>query len=93
MVRTEIAGVLAGMAVLAFSCALIAQQITVLKNVKVIVGTGAPLERSATVIIEGERLRSISTGQTQAPSNARVVDMNGQTIMPLIINTHGHLGR
>jgi hypothetical protein len=30
--------------------------------------------------------------QTDTPSGAKAVDMHGQTIMPLIINTHGHLG-
>jgi imidazolonepropionase-like amidohydrolase len=45
-----------------------------------------------TVVIEGDHIQSIATGQADRPPNAEAVDMHGQTIMPLIINTHGHLG-
>jgi imidazolonepropionase-like amidohydrolase len=77
---------------LAFSHGVCGQQIAVLKNVNVIDGTGAPAQPNKTVVIEGDRIRSIATEQTDTPSGAKAVDMHGQTIMPLIINTHGHLG-
>ena len=78
--------------VLAFPGVLHAQEVTVLKNVNLIDGTGASAQRNATLIIAGDRIRSVSTGQAPTPSGAKVVDMQGWTIMPLIINTHGHLG-
>jgi imidazolonepropionase-like amidohydrolase len=69
-----------------------AQQQTVLTNVTVIDGTGSPAQRNRTVVIKGDRIQSISAGHEPAPSSAKVIDLKGQTIMPLIINTHGHLG-
>jgi imidazolonepropionase-like amidohydrolase len=69
-----------------------AQQVTVLTDVKVIDGTGAPVQPNKTVIIEGDRIRSISGDGAGKPNDAKTIDMHGQTIMPLIINTHGHLG-
>lgn len=89
---SRLAGVLAGLACLAFSGALTAQQVTVIKSVNLIDGTGAPGQRNRTVIIAGDRIRSISAGNARTPSGAKVVDMQGLTIMPLMINTHGHLG-
>ena len=69
-----------------------AQQQIVLTNVTVIDGTGSPAQRNRTVVIKGDRIQSISAGHEHTPSTAKVIDLQGQTIMPLIINTHGHLG-
>jgi imidazolonepropionase-like amidohydrolase len=90
--RARMAGVLAVLAGLAFSSSVRAQQVTVLKNVNLIDGTGAPGQHNRTVIIAGDRIRSISAGTVRIPSGAKVVGMQGRTIMPLMINTHGHLG-
>ncbi len=78
--------------VLAFSCCVSAQQVTVMKNVNVIDGTGAAVQRNRTVVIAGDRIQSISASQTRTTSGAKVLDLHGQTIMPLMINAHGHLG-
>jgi imidazolonepropionase-like amidohydrolase len=83
---------IAALVVLIFASHLYAQEVTALKNVNVIDGTGAAVRRNTTVVIAGDRIRSVSTDGTGTPSNARIIDMHGQTIMPLIINTHGHLG-
>jgi imidazolonepropionase-like amidohydrolase len=69
-----------------------AQQVTVLKNVNLIDGTGAAAQRNRTIVITGDRIQSVSLAKAHVPSNATVIDMQGWTIMPLIINTHGHLG-
>lgn len=70
----------------------LAQQQTVLTNVTVIDGTGAPAKHNRTVVINGDQIQSIAAGHEHTPSSAKVIDLHGQTIMPLIINTHGHLG-
>jgi imidazolonepropionase-like amidohydrolase len=77
---------------LAFCPDLNAQSVVVLTNVNVIDGTGSPAQPNRTVVIEGDHIQSIATAQADTPSGAKTVDMRGQTIMPLIINTHGHLG-
>jgi imidazolonepropionase-like amidohydrolase len=63
----------------------------VLKNVRVIDGTGvAPLE-NATIVIEHGRIASIgASGKT--PKGAKVYDYAGKTVIPGLINAHGHLG-
>jgi imidazolonepropionase-like amidohydrolase len=91
-VLSSIVGALAALVMLVFPTTLNAQQVTILTNVNVIDGTGTPAQPNKTVVIEGDRIRSIATEQTDAPFGAKAVDMHGQTIMPLIINTHGHLG-
>lgn len=77
---------------LLFSGNLNAQQVTVLKNVNVIDGTGAQAQPNRTVVIEGERIQSIGTGEANTPADVKTFDLRGQTIMPLIIDSHGHLG-
>jgi imidazolonepropionase-like amidohydrolase len=69
-----------------------ALQTTVLRNVTIIDGTGAPAQHNRTVVIKADRIESIGAGHEHTPSSAKVIDLHGQTIMPLIINTHGHLG-
>ena len=90
--RYRVAAVLAVLLIAAFSINAGAQQVTVLKNVNAIDGTGAPAQSNETIIIAGDRIQSISPAKTRVPSGAKVIDMQGRTIMPLLINTHGHLG-
>src|ERR1700685_1720712 len=69
-----------------------AQQSIVLTNVTILDGSGKPALHNRTVVIEADQIQSIGAGQEHAPSSAKVIDLQGQTIMPLIINAHGHLG-
>ena len=65
--------------------------ITALTHVRVIDGTGrTPLEDAA-VVIEGNHIRSIQGGGAALPAGARVLDLHGDTVMPGLINAHGHL--
>ncbi len=65
--------------------------VTALTHVRVIDGSGgAPLE-DATVVIEGNHIRSVQTGAGAVPAGARVLDLHGDTVMPGLINAHGHL--
>jgi imidazolonepropionase-like amidohydrolase len=66
-------------------------QTVALTGARVIDGTGrAPLEQ-ATVVIANGRISAVGAG-AQVPAGATRVDMSGKTIMPGIINAHGHLG-
>ena len=66
-------------------------QPTALTHVRVIDGTGgAPLE-DATVVIEGNHIRAVQSGSGAVPSGAQVLDLHGDTVMPGMINAHGHL--
>jgi len=62
-----------------------------LTGARVIDGTGAaPIDR-ATIVISGGRIQAV--GPTVAvPAGATRIDMSGKTILPGLINAHGHLG-
>jgi len=63
-----------------------------LTGARVIDGTGrAPLEQ-ATIVIANGRIDAVGTvAAVKIPAGATRVDMSGKTIMPGIVNAHGHL--
>ena len=81
-------------AVMSLNLGAAAQQaagVTALTHVRVIDGTGhAPLE-DATVVIKGQRIQSVQSGAAAIPAGAKVLDLHGDTVMPGLINAHGHL--
>jgi imidazolonepropionase-like amidohydrolase len=64
---------------------------TALTHVRVIDGTGGTPLQDATVVIEGNHILAIRPGASAVPAGAHVLDLHGDTIMPGIINAHGHL--
>jgi len=66
---------------------------TVFEGARLITGDGgAPLENSA-FVVEGNRFTAVGrNGELQAPAGATRVDLTGKTVMPAIIDAHGHLG-
>lgn len=69
-----------------------AAQVTVLRNVTIIDGDGGAPRRHAAIVIEGNKIQAITDGNAEAPTGATVVDLAGNTIMPEIVNAHGHVG-
>jgi Tol biopolymer transport system component/imidazolonepropionase-like amidohydrolase len=48
---------------------------------------------NGTIVVDRNRITAIGkTGAVQIPAGARVIDVNGKTIMPGIIDVHAHLG-
>ncbi len=69
-----------------------AQQI-VLKGARLIDGTGRPAIENSVLVIEGDHLAAAGkAGSVSIPKDADVRDVSGKTIMPALINLHGHLG-
>ncbi|HYS08930.1 MAG TPA: amidohydrolase family protein [Myxococcales bacterium] len=68
-------------------------EVVVLQGARLIDGTGkAPLE-NAVVVVDGGRIAAVgAAGKVKVPQGARVVDVSGRTIMPGLINAHGHVG-
>ena len=66
--------------------------VTALTHVRVIDGTGHPPLEDATVLIQGDHILAIHPGTGAIPARARVLDLHGDTVMPGLINAHGHLG-
>jgi imidazolonepropionase-like amidohydrolase len=64
--------------------------VTALMNARVIDGTGRPPMEKATIVIRDGRIQAV--GATPAiPAGAVRVEMAGKTIMPGMINAHGHV--
>ena len=64
----------------------------VLTNALLIDGTGAEPQQSSGLVIDGETIHSVGpTGSLPAPADAEVIDLEGKTLMPGIIDAHTHL--
>jgi imidazolonepropionase-like amidohydrolase len=64
---------------------------TALTHVRLIDGTGGTPLEDATVLIAGNRIVSIRPGTSTVPAGAHVLDLHGDTVIPGLINAHGHL--
>lgn len=57
---------------------------------KLVDGTGAVLT-NAVVVVEGDRIKSVSTAGSSIPANAEVIDLSRYTGIPGLIDMHTHL--
>jgi CubicO group peptidase (beta-lactamase class C family) len=57
-------------------------------NARVIDGTGKTVERATIVVRDG---RIVSVGSAAAPAGAERIDLAGKTVMPGLVNAHGHV--
>jgi imidazolonepropionase-like amidohydrolase len=66
---------------------------TVLTNVTVIDGTGAPAMANSAIVMTNGKIAWVgpATG-LKAPSGAKIEDMSGKFVMPGIIDSHVHIG-
>ena len=65
----------------------------VLKGATLIDGTGKAPQRNALLVVDGGRIAAVGPpDKVKAPPGARVVDLKGRTIIPGLINAHGHVG-
>jgi imidazolonepropionase-like amidohydrolase len=65
----------------------------VLKGARLIDGTGrAPIENSVLVIEGSQIVAAGKSGAVSIPKDAAVQDVSGKTIIPALIDLHGHLG-
>jgi imidazolonepropionase-like amidohydrolase len=63
------------------------------EGARLIPGDGSqPIASSAMLVENGMITRVGAKGSVSAPAGGTVVDLTGRTIMPTIINTHGHPG-
>ena len=62
--------------------------VVVLRGATVIDGLGNPPLANATVVVEGDRIRSIFSGQDPAyPTDATVIDLSGKFMIPGFVDT------
>jgi imidazolonepropionase-like amidohydrolase len=60
-----------------------------LTNACLLDGTGAPALEGATIVVAGSRIREVSSGPP--PAGADVLDVEGRTLLPGLIDVHVHL--
>jgi imidazolonepropionase-like amidohydrolase len=64
-----------------------------LKGARLIDGTGRPAIENSVLVIAGDHIVAAGkTGTVSIPKDAEVRDVSGKTVMPALINLHGHLG-
>lgn len=60
---------------------------------RIIDGTAAPPISDGVLIVRDGRIERIGgRGEVSIPEDARVIDVSGSTLIPGLINTHGHVG-
>ncbi len=82
-----VVGVLAG-----FETPASAQTVTAFEGARLIVGDGRVIE-NATVVVDGARIAQAgAAADVRVPAGAARVSLAGKTVMPMLIDTHVHLG-
>jgi imidazolonepropionase-like amidohydrolase len=71
------------------SLPLFAQTTTIIRNARVVDGTGAQA-KMVTVLIRGNRIEAVGD-PIPTPAGARVIDATGQTLIPGLFDLHTHL--
>jgi imidazolonepropionase-like amidohydrolase len=62
------------------------------RNVRIVDGTGAPARDGMDVAIEGNRITKVEPTGGDVPEDFRVVSGEGKTLIPGLIEMHTHLG-
>lgn len=66
---------------------------TLFEGARLITGDGsAPIENSAFVVQDSQFIQVGRRGEVQVPAGAARVDLTGKTVMPTMVDLHGHLG-
>jgi imidazolonepropionase-like amidohydrolase len=73
------------------SAAAAQSQTTAFTGGRVIDGTGKVMD-NGTVIITGDKITAVGPSSTTVPAGATRIDVRGKTLLPGLINAHGHVG-
>lgn len=71
--------------------AYVPEQIVAFVGGKVLTMNGEEIIDNGVVVVEGNKIIAVGErGKVRVPSNARVIDTTGKTIMPGLVDTHAH---
>ena len=76
--------------VLVVSAAIVSAEQIAIRGAVVVDGTGAPAA-VRTVILNGSTIQAVSAPDSPVPDGARVIDAQGMTLTPGLIDVHTHL--
>jgi imidazolonepropionase-like amidohydrolase len=66
---------------------------TIFEGARLVIGDGSPpIENAAFVVENRQFVRVGRRGEVAAPPGARQVDLTGKTVMPTMVDLHGHIG-
>lgn len=93
--RGFMAGVGASLAALGFARRVDAEPTgspppIVLTNFRLFDGRSGALRIGLRLLIEGERIKAVESGEVGAPEGAKTIDCGGRTVMPGLIDAHWH---
>jgi imidazolonepropionase-like amidohydrolase len=75
-----------------FACRLHGADL-VFRGGRLIKGSASPaIEQGVVVVRDGKVLAAGAVGKVRIPAGARIIDTTGKTMMPGLINAHGHVG-
>lgn len=66
---------------------------TLIRNVRIIDGTGAPITGLRDVLIERGRIERIAASGSLSRTGRRLIDAGGRTVMPGLVDLHAHTYR
>jgi imidazolonepropionase-like amidohydrolase len=88
-----VVGLFVGLALPGAASAAQAGDVTAIVGARIWDGTGADALNPGVMLIRDGRIMYVgSSGAVPIPAGATVVNLNGRTIIPGLINTHGHVG-
>jgi imidazolonepropionase-like amidohydrolase len=66
--------------------------VVILRHVRVIDGTGAAPRENQTITVVDGKIKSVQTGDDEIlPANAKVLDLEGYTVLPGLVGMHDHM--
>ena len=66
--------------------------VIILRHARVIDGTGAAPRENQTITIADGKIKSVQTGNDEPlPANAKVLDLEGYTVLPGLVGMHDHM--
>src|SRR5262245_49401032 len=69
------------------------QNVTAFEGARLITGDGGTPIEDSVFVVEGNRIAQVGRrGQVTVPAGAMRVDLRGKTVMPGIVDAHGHPG-
>src|SRR5690554_3756459 len=91
--RRQVVAAVATIAVIAGFAVPVHAEITAYEGARLIVGDGRVIE-NATLVVDGTRIAQAGpAAEVRTPAGATRVALAGKTVMPMLIDTHVHLGR